>query len=147
MLIAVYGLFAQSEPQKYPVKNGKVVFEANGTQYEIPIPPSKNTNEVYFYNNENGISISFGGFYDSKKAMDQYSQTVRKFYQGKKIFGLKVPKFENPIDPKNSFPPIYWEAKECKEPGKSVQIHIEENHQQTELSISVGNTCRSLSNP
>lgn len=135
--LVLFGLSLHAQEKKdYSVKNGKVAFEAKGKHYEIPV--FKNARNVQV-DTTNGIEVTYGLDIKSRKDAHAIEQQFTKFYKGKKIFGSKVPKFEE-IDQGGS-PGAEWVSMVCNEPGKSVRIHYFAQYQMMGIMITISDSC------
>ena len=135
LFVFIFGLNAE-EKKDYPVKNGRVEFEANGKHYAVPVFKGVTTVQVGV---TDGIEVTYGIDIRSRKEAHVIEKEFTKFYEGKKIFGAKVAKFKE-IDQGGS-PGAEWVSMVCKDPGNSVRVHYFAQYQMMGIMISVSDSC------
>lgn len=121
ILFAALGAISADNPPAVPVVKGIAVV---GDE-KVPVFPGV-TEISATVGDDKSISIS----YDVVKSTES---KVARFYTGKRVFGMKVPRFK---DAKNG-PPT---AVACKK-GKGVQISLDSSAKPDTVMVSISNIC------
>lgn len=109
------------------VKNGKVEVSDGKNKFQVPI--FKEKENITVKAQEEAISVFYTTGPDTRDSEKLRKMIIdlKKFYTGKKIFGIKSPAFKN-IETGEHRQDL-WVAKKCGKDGKGLYIEIDGNFQ------------------
>jgi hypothetical protein len=129
--LVIFSIFADEAPAP-EVVDGKVKIGINGVSYELPVFEKVTSVKL---NQEKQTIVSYGFLTQNKSESQKSLQAIQKLYEGKEIFGLKIPAFKDVT--KISYPKEHVFHDQIK-PGRIERLvanHCKKNEPSASVSV------------